>query len=796
MSAREEKHNLKDFFDAMLLLLIVLLPFVAAALTPWLARWCERRIGWWAAAVSGAASGMLLSLSAPIQSGQGVAWRMEWPAVELGLRLSLFADGWGWTFALLVTCIGTLICVYAQYYLGAREARARFFSHLLMFEGAMLGIVLSENLIVLVIFWELTSISSFLLIGFWHEEEKARYGAYKALLITALGGLALLAAAVLLYLVAGTFEIRELFALRAEILSHPWFTIILALVLLGAFTKSAQFPFHFWLPDAMSAPTPVSAYLHSATMVKAGVFLLGRLQPIFRESNWWLWTVSLVGLTTMLLGAWAAVRKHDLKALLAYSTVSQLGLITMLYGFGTELGSLAASFHIFNHAMFKAGLFLVIGIVDHETGTRDLRLLSGLGRWMPRTAVLCGACALASAGVPLFNGFLSKELFYEELVARGAHGAVWAVWPWLAVGGGVLTFVYSIQIFHGVFFGPPKELKKIPEPRPRGHDPSWGLLGPVALLAILCVKVGLWPGMVEHALMRPAVWAIWQGQFDFHIVLLHGWSTPLLLSILTLVGGLVVYSQRHHLTAVQKRLEFSFTATTIYDSCVSGLVHGAQRLTDALQNGKLRSYFWIVTLFLLGVIGWNYGQTTGRPWPSQWTEAGIGETILIILLVTASVGVVLLQNLRLPAVIVLGGVGYLISVLFLVLSAPDLALTQLLVESVVMILFLLVLWYLPKEKTRVSTLGQKRSDAILAILFGAAMTLVVLGVFSAESPAPRLTDYYATHTLEKTGGRNMVNVILVDYRGLDTLGEITVLAIAALGGYALVRIRRAQGGQR
>jgi NADH:ubiquinone oxidoreductase subunit 5 (subunit L)/multisubunit Na+/H+ antiporter MnhA subunit len=783
------------------LLWVLLLPLGAALVTPWVARVLRRQIGWWAAAVSAGSAVLLLRMAGSLRHGDVPAFIVEWPAPGFGIRLALFADGWGWTFALLVAGIGTLICIYAQHYLHEHEPRARFFSYLLLFEGAMLGVVLSSNLIALVVFWELTSIASFLLIGFWHDQERARYGAYKALMITTIGGLALLAGVILIYIAMGTFDLRELFSRVEELRGHKLFTPILSLFLVGAFAKSAQFPFHFWLPDAMQAPTPVSAYLHSATMVKAGVFLLGRTQPLFRGTPEWFWIVSVVGVATMLLGAYAAVRKIDLKELLAYSTISQLGLITLLYGFGTELATVAATFHILNHAAFKAGLFLVIGIVDHETGTRDKRVLLKLARSMPVTAVVCGACALASAGVPLLNGFLSKELFYEATasIAEQAGGAAW-LWPLLAVGGSIFTFVYSLEVFHGIFFSRRQELIKtvLPEELPEvdlaakePHDPGWGMLGPAALLALACVAVGMWPALVQEAAVRPAVSAIWQAPVEFHIALFHGITAPLMMSVLTVAGGLVVYLQRHRLMAAQDRLALPFTATTIYDACVRALMSGATALTDSLQSGRLRRYLWVVGVFFLALSGWLLKDIGLRELlPQQLTPAEPGEVLLLLLLVIAALAVVVLNKQRLPAVIALGGVGALISVLFLVLSAPDLALTQLLVESVTIILFLLVLWFLPKETPASSSQAQRSADAVLSIGFGLVVCAIVLGVFTVGPVDKTLTEFFVANSLEKAGGRNIVNVILVDFRGFDTLGETTVLCIAALSVYALVRLRR------
>lgn len=786
----------------MELLWIILLPLAAALMTPLAGRVLKQRVGWFAVAVSAACAVMVGLLARQVVGGSVVEFSASFPAPELGIRLSLFADGFGWMFALLVSGIGALICIYAQHYLGNDEARARFFAFLLLFEGAMLGVVLSANLIALVVFWELTSVASFLLIGFWHEQERARYGAYKALLITGLGGLALLSGVILIYLAYGTFELRELFALaeQGKIQAHPFFTPILILVLIGAFTKSAQFPFHFWLPDAMTAPTPVSAYLHSATMVKAGVFLLGRVHPMFRGSEEWFWILSVTGMVTMLLGGYVAVRKTDLKALLAYSTISQLGLITMLFGFGTELAVTGATFHILNHAMFKAGLFLVVGIVDHETGTRDKRLLSGLAKAMPITAIVCGACALASAGVPLLNGFLSKEMFYEAAVSEAQAGRLLWLWPALAVVGSVFTFVYSMEIFHGVFFGG-LDQSKLNELKPatanagaehKVHDPSWGMLGPALLLALLCVVGGLLPSWAESWIVNPAVSSVWGGAVNVDVAIFHGLTLPLLMSVLTLAAGVVVYVQRKRLVSMQQRLTLPFTANIVYDAMIRGLLTGTQRLTDTLQGGRLRHYFWWVALLLVGGLGamfWKHGGGTFLFRSGSPAEAS--EIVLTGLLVLATLTVVALQKQRLAAVIALGAVGFLISVLYLVLSAPDLALTQLLVETVTIIIFMLVLWRLPRESKPFSTRRQRGADAVLAVVFAGVIAALVLGASATGKPGV-VSHFFLENSKELAGGSNVVNVILVDFRGFDTLGEITVLAIAALGAYALIKIRKSK----
>lgn len=482
--------------------------------------------------IAGISLVLLLCHAPEVFTGAMPVYTRDWiPAI--GLTFSFRVSGFGFLFALLVLGIGMLIILYARYYIAEQDPMGRFYTYLLLFMGSMLGIVLSENLILLMVFWELTSISSFLLIGFWRHRADARQGAFMALVITGAGGFAMLAGFLLLGHIAGSFELTPILAARETVQAHPLYPLTLILILAGAFTKSAQFPFQFWLPHAMAAPTPVSAFLHSATMVKAGVFLLALMVPVLGGSAWWFYLVSLTGLVTLIFAAYMALFKDDLKGLLAYSTVSHLGLITLLLGIGTPMAVVAAVFHIFNHAAFKAGLFMLAGIIDHETGTRDIRVLSGLKKSMPVTAVLTLVGCGAMAGVPLFNGFLSKEMFLAETLGPGLTGVMAWVVPLGAVLAAVFAVAYSIRMLAGVFWGPPAT--DLPRPP---HEPPVGMILSPAILMAVCVLVGVFPAVFAGPLVHAGAGAILGPLMpDVHLAVWHGFNTALVLSMIALAGG-------------------------------------------------------------------------------------------------------------------------------------------------------------------------------------------------------------------------------------------------------------------
>ncbi len=490
---------------AMSLLLVILTPFLGAALAAEVSRWGRLHAAWMAGAVTLIALAWLLPLASTPFAGQAVVQRFSWmPAA--GLDLAFRLDGLGLLFALLILLIGLLIILYARYYLSPNDSMGRFYASLLLFMGSMLGVALSENIIQLLIFWELTSLSSFLLISYWQQRTEARNGARMALNVTGAGGLALLGGFLLLGEIAGSYDLSVILVSGDVIRAHPLYLPMLLLVLLGAFTKSAQFPFHFWLPSAMAAPTPVSAYLHSATMVKAGVFLLARLFPALSGTPEWAMLVGGVGLTTLLIGAFIALFQHDLKGLLAYSTISHLGLITLLFGIGTPLAAIAGVFHIINHATFKASLFMAAGIIDHETGSRDMRRINGLWKFMPHTAVLAMVASAAMAGVPLLNGFLSKEMFFAEAVGVTTQMRFGWLLPAAVTVAGIFAVAYSLRFIHDVFFnGEPINLPKTP------HEPTRWMKVPVEILVALCLLVGIFPALTVEPILAVASVGVLQG---------------------------------------------------------------------------------------------------------------------------------------------------------------------------------------------------------------------------------------------------------------------------------------------
>ncbi|MDH5539505.1 MAG: proton-conducting transporter membrane subunit, partial [Rhizobacter sp.] len=529
------------------LAIVVLLPLLlGTSLCFWSGRAntpARRRLtAWLAAAVAGASLALLLSQAPLVFGGQVLLNHAEWvPAI--GLNANFRLDGLALMFGLLITGIGLLIILYAAWYLHDHDPAGKFFSQLMLFMAAMLGIVLSDNLLLLVVFWELTSVSSFLLIGYWGHKAESRAGARMALAVTGGGGLVLLAGVVLLGQIAGSYDLSVMFQRVSQIQAHPLFPVALLLFLVGAFTKSAQWPFHFWLPEAMAAPTPVSAYLHSATMVKAGIFLLARVYPVFGGVGLFEAIVASVGLATMVFAAYVAVFKHDLKGLLAYSTISHLGLVVFLIGLASPLSAVAAMFHILNHATFKASLFMTAGIIDHETGSRDMRQLSGLMKYMPWTATLAMIAAASMAGVPLANGFLSKEMFFTEAVDAQRHFAWGVMVPLAATFGGIFSVAYSLRFIHDVFFsGEPKNL-----PNPHPHEPPLLMKAPVALLVVLCVVVGLAPALTFGPMVHVAATAVLGATPpEYHLAIWHGFNLPLLMSAIALVGGVAMYFALQH----------------------------------------------------------------------------------------------------------------------------------------------------------------------------------------------------------------------------------------------------------
>ena len=719
-----------------------------------------------------------------------VAWM---PA--LGLNFGLRMDGLAGLFALLVTGIGALVVVYAAWYLSAADSARRFFSCLLLFMGAMLGVLLADNLLLLVLFWELTSLSSFLLIGFWTQRADAREGARLALTVTGAGGLCLLGGVLLIGHIVGSFELDAVLAAGDVIRAHPAYPTALVLVLLGAFTKSAQFPFHFWLPRAMAAPTPVSAYLHSATMVKCGVFLLARLYPALGGSEAWFWTVSCTGGATLLAGAWAAIFQHDLKGLLAYSTISHLGLITLLFGLDEPLAVVAGVFHIINHATFKAGLFMAAGIIDHACGTRDMRHINGLWHAMPYTATLAMTAAAAMAGVPLLNGFLSKEMFFAETLRRDPHGALALLLPLGALAGGIFGVAYSLRFIHDTFFnGPPHDLPRTP------HEAPFFMRLPVLLLVLLCLAVGVFPATTVGPLLAVAAQAAVFGTPGpalpaYTLALWHGWNGPLLMSALAVAGGLVLYVglQRvinlHRITRLPGWLRRD--GRDVFLALETASIASATVLTQGLQNGRLQDYLWLLfgAALLAGAAPFFVAAPALTMTPLHVNDLSFGVAAVGLIGIAAALATVANHRRRLLSVVLLGAVGWVVCLTFAWFSAPDLALTQLLVELASVLLLLLALRWLPKHSPAESARGphwRGLADGLLAAVLGLGVAAVVWLVLTRPVADPSLSNAVLSTTLSLGGGANAVNVIVVDYRGFDTLGEITVLVIAALTVHGLL----------
>lgn len=763
----------------MILALIIALPFMGALL-PLLAERGGRTL---CAASAGVAPliGLILLLGqrGTVFAGQTLTASYSW-LPEIGINLSLRLDGLGFLFALLILGIGLLVILYARYYLSEQEPMGRFFAFLLLFMGSMLGVVLAENLLLMMLFWELTSLSSFLLIGFWGSRSDARKGARMALTVTGGGGLALLAGVLLLGHIAGSFELTEVLAAGELIRAHALYPLVLILILLGVFTKSAQFPFHFWLPHAMAAPTPVSAYLHSATMVKAGVFLLARLYPALAGTEWFFYLVSLSGLVTLLLGAGMALFQHDLKGLLAYSTISHLGLITLLFGLDSPLSNVAAVFHIINHATFKASLFMAAGIIDHETGSRDMRLINGMWKYLPHTAVLAIVASLAMAGVPLLNGFLSKEMFFGETLSQNLLGSFnWLV-PAVATLAGVFSVAYSLRFIHDVFFnGEPARLPKFPP-----HEPPRYMKVPVEILVFLCLLVGMLPAYTVAPLLAAAASASLGGQLpEYSLAIWHGFNLPLLMSVVALVGGVLVYVLRKPLFNWYAGLP-EVDAKLVFEQQVQRVVALAARLTAWLENGSLQRYLaWLLgaALVVVAVELAPLARLTG----SRGLTPLDGITALgMLVLAFSGLATALFHRMRLVALLILSVAGLLVALAFARFSAPDLALTQVSVEVVTMVLLMLALYFLPSRTPAESSSLRGLRDVALA--GGVGMLVALLAYAVLTRPYESIAGFFVENSVSGGGGYNVVNVILVDFRGFDTLGEISVLAIAGVGIYAML----------
>ncbi len=771
----------------MSLLLLALVPFAGALLTASVHR-VGRNAQALAAIVSTVLALLLLLSHAPgVLNGEIVSQRLDWVPAS-GLAANFFLDPLGLFFAGLILGIGLLIVVYARFYLAAEDPMGRFYVFLLLFQGAMLGITLADNVLLLIVFWELTSLSSFLLIGYWRNKPEARQGARMALVVTGGGGLALLAGLLTLAQIAGSPDLTTILASRDVVQGSPLYPLALVLIVIGCFTKSAQFPFHFWLPHAMAAPTPVSAYLHSATMVKAGVFLLARLWPVLAGTDLWFALVATTGLVTMLIGAAIALFKDDLKALLAYSTVSHLGLLTMLFGFGTPMAAVVGVFHMLNHAIFKAALFLTAGIIDHESGTRDVRQLGGLMTLMPITATVAGVAAASMAGFPPFNGFISKEMMLEQSALTVWNELDWLV-PLVATAAAALSVAYSLRFFVHVFGGPRRD--DYPQPP---HDPPLGLWLPPALLSVLAVLIGLMPATLAGPLVQSVSATVIGAEPPyFTLKLWHGFTPALVLSVVAIVAGSAMLWRHGAIERARGRLP-QVEAKTLFDAVVTWLVQVSSAATGAIHTGSLQRALAVlfVTAILLGWTAFADGGTMTGSRP-QLPASPVAVAAWLALL-GATAAIVVGYRQRFIALVYISVIGLVISLGFVHLSAPDLALTQISVEVVTILLLLLALNLLPKSPPRIGTTGRRLRDGAIGIVGGSALGYAAWQVMT-RSPNDPISSFHWANSYSGGGGTNVVNVTLVDFRAFDTFGEIIVLGIASLAIFALLdtAVRGASG---
>ncbi len=761
----------------MLLAIVTLTPFFGAVISLLTSRFGRDLCAIATGAVTLTALVLLLSQAPAVYAGDVITWGVPWLPM-IGLSFSFFLDGLGLFFAALILGMGLLIILYARYYLSSEDSLSLLYFYLLLFQGAMVGIVLSDNILLLIVFWELTSLTSFLLIGYWSDQPASRQGARMALVVTGSGGLALIAGMILLGHIAGSCEISEILQREEVVRSSPLLLPTLLLILVGAFTKSAQFPFHFWLPHAMAAPTPVSAYLHSATMVKAGLFLMARLWPVFSSTEAWFLIVAPVGLITMLIGAWIALFKDDLKALLAFSTVSHLGLTTMLLGMATPLAAVTAIFHILNHATFKAALFMSAGIVDHEAGTRDIRKLGGLLTLMPITATLVFIASASMAGIPLFNGFLSKEMMLEEASHTVYAGYAW-IFPVVATVAALLSAAYSFRFALSTFLGAPRD-----DYPSKPHDPPFGMWLPIAILIVPVIAIGVLPALTAGAIVERTALAVVGGPLpDYTLAIWHGLTPALAMSAIALVGGFFLFAAYRYAEALH-RVFAGLDAKCLYDAAISGLTTGARAFIAATHNGSLPRYAGITLLAIIAVGFVGFLDAPYAAGDRAVIPTSYPAVVAWVVLAALCLAILFWHRERLLALVLTSGVGLIVSLLFLQFSAPDLALTQISVDIVTTILLLLALNLLPKTTADETGLASRLSRGAIAGPAGLGAGALAYALMTRSFQT--ISDYHLAEAKPGGGGTNVVNVILVDFRGFDTFGEIIVLGIAAITIFALL----------
>ncbi|MBK1698024.1 Na(+)/H(+) antiporter subunit A [Rhodovibrio salinarum] len=756
--------------------------FVLGALAPWLTRRLGAYVHWLLALLPAALFAYFAQFLPTIAAGNTVRVASEW-VPGLDVTLSFYLDGLSLIFALLITGIGTFIVLYTGGYLHGHHHLGRFFLYLLSFMGSMLGLVLADNVITLFVFWELTSITSFLLIGFNHTEAKSRRAAMQALVVTGGGGLALLAGLLIMAAVTGTTELSEILGSPEVLTSSALYVPMTILVLLGAFSKSAQFPLHFWLPNAMEAPTPVSAYLHSSTMVKAGVYLLARLSPGLGGTELWFYALVVFGAVTMLVGGILAMRQSDLKLVLAYTTVAGLGILTMLIGLGGDYAFKAMALFLITHAFYKGGLFMVAGAIDHGTGTRDATRLGGLARPMPATFAAAVLLGLSMAGIIPFVGFIAKEVMYEATLHVGATGVVLVTVA--AVFGNAFNVVAAGIVGLRPFLSSHKSTPHHPHEAPVSM-----LVGPV-LLAALGLFCGVAFPLTAEFVAAPVMASLNGlpvGDQAAELYLWHGIKPPLILSLATLALGALGFvfwpQMRAGIAAILRAIGWG--PDHGYDQTITGLERLAYAVTRVQQTGYLRHYlmatFLVAAAFILGTLIWVGGLPTDFRSPTLL----LPEVIALALLIGGAIVATIVFS-RVAAVAAVSVVGYAVALLFLIFSAPDLAFTQFMVETLTVVILVLVLMRVPLEVSALRTRAGRLRDGLIAIAVGTAVSLVLLT--TTQGPLDlRLSEFFIENSVPVAHGHNIVNVILVDFRALDTLGEIFVVTVAGLSCFGLLRL--------
>ena len=789
---------------------LILIPFLYALFVPLLYKLFIPRLhtGWFVLPLPFVLFISLLRRIPDVSGGNAIMQELKWMP-SYGIDFAARLDGLSLLFGLLITGIGTLVILYSIYYMSKyRETLHNFYIYLLLFMGAMLGVVFSDNVIVLYVFWEMTSISSFLLIAYWYQRKQSRYGAQKSMMITVAGGLALLAGLLLLSNITDTYSIREMFS-KADIISDSaLFIPAMLLLLAGAFTKSAQFPFSLWLPDAMEAPTPISAYLHSATMVKAGIYLVARFTPLFGGDAVWFWTVSLVGMVTLLYGSWNAVKQKDLKALLAYSTISQLGLIMGLLGLGSAalhfgygedsafyaVAIMAALFHLVNHSTFKGSLFMVVGIIDHETGTRNLMRLGGLMGIMPVSFTIMMIGSFSMAGLPPFNGFLSKEMFFTGVLHSSELGifgmGTWGMlFPVIAWGASVFTFVYCMVLLFKTFGGEHKpELLSKP-----AQEPPLGMLAAPAILAVLVVAIFFFPNILSRHILEPAFVSVVPsfaeaGGLGKEISAWHGFNKELLMTIGVILAGFLLYRLLHKWEKVYLYYPKALTLNSMYNGGLQVLESISGIVTKKYMTGFTRDYLVYIFLFFIFIVGGSLWMLDGFTFDfSNDSPVTVYEGGMVLGMAAAAV-IALVSKYRLTAIIAVGALGYLVSIMFVIFQAPDLALTQLVVETVTVALFLLCFYHLPEFRKEVSRVRFRLANFLISIGVGATVTVIALAANGSKEIDKISAFFEDSYVL--AGAKNIVNATLVDFRGFDTMLEITVVCIAALTVFTLINVKR------